>query len=236
MGIKPNLFSASMMILLVEAMPLAVVEKSPGKYRLSLGASAGDYEYKSFDCDGSLINAGPVQFNNAGAKIEVWGKKARISVFGGRIFSDATETGPVAEDYEGTFGGVLVAGEWEKFGLGLGVVNISGGDGFIAPAFYLRGGKLDHLHLQLDLFPPSEIMGNMGWARFGLGTKRVLVGIAMLPFTYVDQFEPRVFAEVQVPFSPRLEFLIGGQLGAGENRAQWGLGSGIRIFLDPEGG
>ena len=44
MGIKLNLFSASMMILLVEAMPLAVVEKSPGKYRLSLGASTGDYQ------------------------------------------------------------------------------------------------------------------------------------------------------------------------------------------------
>jgi hypothetical protein len=236
--VKIHLFTAPLLILLLDSAPVPMVEESPGKFRVALGVGAAAFESKTFSCSGSLINATPVKMQGIGGLFEYRGPSLRVTAWGGTVDSD---TGNLfREDYEGGYAGIQIAEDAGAFGIGAGGVIIGGDDGFLAPSFYLRGGHLDGAHFRFDIFPPTETFTAWSWARLGIGVNRTgegigyYLGVGIMPYTYIDQFEPRFLGELEVPVGNKVELFFRGQLGPGEHEAQWGFGTGIALRLEDD--
>jgi hypothetical protein len=227
---------APMLILLADTLPGAVrQDSSKTRYSLSFGTGAARYEDKSFDCNGDLISADPVDLTSTGARADVWTGALRVSLFAG---STAYQLG--WPDFAGTYGGGLVAGEWSGGGFGLGLVHVPGEEVPVYPALYVRGGALDKAHLRIDFLPPTESWGATGWLRLGVGKGELpgtglawLFGINAMPYSYPDKFEPRAFGELDIPLGRRIPIyvLLQGQVGPGAERTQTSWSVGLRYWL-----
>lgn len=242
---NPRYLTAPLVVLALDVVPNAVQDtlSTSEIIRLTGGIATGSYEYKTFDCNGGLTSANPVDVTSGGGRIDVLGEKWRASACAGVISEDQKPQFDSAEDFDGPFIGGQVAAEWKYFGLGGGGVDVGGRDGFTVPSFYLRGGNADRLHVRIDLFPPSECLGNTPWCRLGFGHnlgrapgQRVLIGTGLFPFTYADQLEPRLFADYAHPLGPIVELQLHSQVGQGAEMTQWSLGAGLTIVSGKGGG
>jgi len=233
-----RLLPVPMLILALDTLPGTIVPDSSGtRVRIALGFGDAQYEEKFFDCDGNLERTEPVDIQSMGARLDIAGDKLRASACVGRIESDVPDPDP--PEYDGMFGGLLLAYEGRRVGLGAGFASVGGQDGFTWPSAYLRSGPLEDAHFRLELLPPSEILGSAAWLRAGVGWNqgwmggtRGFLGIGVMPYTYVDQLEPRLVGEFDLPVLRRIDLLFRGQIGLGEDRTQWGAGAGVGIRLD----
>lgn len=248
---RPTLFLAPLAILLLDAIPQSVErDSSETSYRLSVGMSAGRYEEKNFDCDGNLVDVTPIDVRSGGARLDVMGTQGRLSVCAGRISSDtgkrqrmdgSDEEWPADPEsqYEGFFGGMQIAAEREKFGLGLGMTAVQGDtnqDDLIAPSAYLRFGDLDRAHVRIEAFPPSEILVNTPGLSAGVGYNqgsregmRAYVGVGFWPYSYEDELAPRLAAACDVPVTSNVDLLVRAQVGYGELSTLGSVGAGLAI-------
>ncbi|HEY3279631.1 MAG TPA: hypothetical protein VGJ83_03890 [Gemmatimonadales bacterium] len=224
-------------------MPAPVTQDSLGRYRLSGGYGGGQWENAAFSCEGTLLSSTPVRYRSGGGQIDAWVEPNwRVTAFGGGTTHtvgvteaiDSASSTPYIESYDGAFGGVQVAYEGQRFGAGLGLTRVSGSDGFLAPAPYLRIGNMDKAHFRFDALSPNPAFPTTGWGRIGVGYNKGhlrgtggFVGFALGPTDY----------ESKLALAGELGFPIGGSLsgqvqalgGVGNRVNQWNAGFGLRL-------
>lgn len=224
------------------AIDQSVDEESRSRFRTFLGYGKANYEYKTFDCAGNLTGVEPVDLEGGGIAVDYRpGEHARLSGFFGQI---NYRLAPFeAEDFDGFYGGIIPAWEGKHVGLGLGATVISGRNGFIGPSVYLRFGSLDGAQMRLEVLPPSSSFATDSWARFGFAWNQGgrpglcgYLGVGMAPYTYPDQIDPRLFANLDVPLTHSVGLLCRVQLGRGAERSEWSASGGLRFDFGSVGG
>jgi hypothetical protein len=223
--------------------PAPVTQDSLGRYRLTGGYGAGQWENAAFSCEGTLLSTTPVRYRSGGAHIDAWVEpNVRLSAFGGATTHslgatepvDSSNSTPFIENYDGAFGGVQVAYEGQRFGAGLGLTRVSGPDGFIAPAPYLRIGNMDRAHFRFDALSPNPAFPTTGWGRMGVGFNKGhlrgrsgFVGIALGPTDYESRIA--LAGELGFPIGGGLSGQVQGLAGGGNRVTQWNAGFGLRL-------
>jgi hypothetical protein len=231
-----RLLHGPLLLLLYQAVPVGATRDSVGRYRLTVGFGAGQWENQEFDCNGQLVSARKVPFSTGGAQLDAWvDRHVRITGFGGgfKPTPDTDSAGfTFVQDYEGPFGGAQVAYEGHYFGLGAGVIGISGYDGGAYPSFYLRGGSINSFHLRADVFPPTPTLGSTGWGRVGVGYRdghqRRLSGFLGVAIPPLYSEEGMFTGSVSVPLAGRVALRADAIVGGGKQYSQGGVAVGIR--------
>jgi len=224
-----RLWHAPLIIALWQAAPVAI-ERDPvtNKYRLYVGAEAGQFENRTIACDGSVIDAIPVDLQRAGAAFDAWfGPHTRLRA--------AVGTGD-----PGAHSAIRLNGEWRAIGLGLGAWagrDYENGGELFAPSMYLRFGNADALHVTMDVFPPDLGPVAGGAARLGLGYRQGyaggtgwFLGIAVPPFAD-ERYTLAGQGELHTQVTGSVDLMIRALLGPGYQRSTWGLGLGARVEL-----
>jgi len=228
------------LILLADTLPGAMspdsTETVSTQYRVGLGYGVAQYEDKSFSCSGDLLESRPADLRGGGGLVELRHQKFRASAFLGSIAYDRGNP-----DYEGVYGGLVLAGEWRTFGIGAGLGGVSGTDATALPSFYIRAGSLDAWHVRLEFLPPTENLASTGWFRLGLANRRGLepgwggaVGLSLAPYSYPEEeFHPRLFGDLDVPMSSDgpLYLTFRMSVGQGTERTHWSASAGLRLDL-----
>lgn len=205
-----------LLILAIQAAPVAVAPDSGGNLRLTFGYGRGQYEMRDLNCAGDVIGAAPVPYSVAGASVVYWVPETdlRLSASGGlSLFEGGREPWIIGQ----------LAWEGSIVGLGAGFARnpyLEGGEsldlGRAVPSLYVRIGRLGGMHFRSDMFHPNATLGvtgdvlRLGLAvnqGTGLGT-RWYAGVAVGPYSdeaYVGGF----FGELDVPLSPRFDASFG---------------------------
>jgi hypothetical protein len=242
---NPTLLRGPLLLLLYQVAPIPARHDSLGRYRLTVGAGAGQWENAEFSCEGDLLSTTPVRYRSGGAQIDAWlDPHLRLTGFGGTTkhtlgatqASDSAYLNPYIESYDGAFGGVQVAYEGQRFGAGLGAVSVSGPDGFVAPAPYLRIGNMDHAHFRFDALAPNPAFPTTGWGRVGVGFNKGhlrgrsgFLGLALGPIDYESKLA--LAGELGFPINRWLTGQVQGLAGGGNRIAQWNAGFGLRYHF-----
>lgn len=210
------------------------------RFSLSLGYAMEqleDYTPATFNCDGSMNTperSEQVEVRSAGARADmVTSGGLRVTAFGGsRTTPSSWAAGP--------FGGVEVAYEGPRFGMGAGVTRGMGTASTYtatSPSLYLRVGHMDAGHFRLELLPATE-SGVAGLARAGIGFNqgsqdRVggFVGAGVVPAGGNGQVSLVGFADLSIPTGSVLDLLVRSQIGQGHQYTIWGLGLGARYHF-----
>jgi hypothetical protein len=222
---KPRLLAGPLILLLWQTAPVSVQYDSIGRYRLSFGYGAGQYEYRSLDCSGNVVSSRPVDYHTAGAQLDVWpSDRWRLSGFGGYL-SDSP------------YGGFLLANEDQKVGIGAGIVRIPNGVGdwgSEGPSLYLRLGSIDNLHFRADVLSPSPVFGTTGWLRLGLGFNQGhlrgvggLFGLGVGPYSDESHLGGP-FGELWIPVNNAFDLTLHGAWRPSASYADWSWGIGGR--------
>jgi len=243
---RTRVWQGPLLLMLYQAVPVGATRDSLGRYRLTVGFGAGQWENQQFDCEGQLVSARKVPYTSGGAQLDAWvDRHVRVTGFGGSYSPTpdaADSTVAYVQDYAGPFGGAQVAYEGHYLGLGAGVIGISGYDGGVYPSFYLRAGSLNSFHFRSDIFPPTPTFSSTGWARLGVGygdghQRRLsgFLGIA-LPPAYNDK--GMLTGSIAMPISGRVAFRADAIVGGGEQYSQGGVTVGFRYDFGapPKGG
>jgi hypothetical protein len=223
--------------------PVTVEPDSQGRVHISVAAGKASYEAKTFDCSGEVIGTEPVDMSSWGARVDYdLNDVSRLTALGGAISTPErafAQEGPFDEDdikyYDGAFGGLQFAREDERTGFGVGLVFVTGHDNFTCGSMFLRIGPRDGVYFRGEVMPAEPAFGATGWVRIGVGhgmtSKRQVgwfAGASAAPYTYGDAFEPRLFADLRLPVLGDFDLLVGGQVGDGEDQAQWSASAGLR--------
>ena len=241
-GRRSRLFHGPLLLLLYQAVPTPT-QDSLGRFRLTGGYGAGQWENAAFSCEGTLLSTTPVKYQSGGAQLDALvDPHVRLSVFGGAQTrsegvteaSDTAYASPYIERYDGAFGGAQVAYEGQRFGLGVGLTGVSGRDGFFAPAPYLRIGDIDKAHFRFDALSPNPAFPTTGWGRIGVGFNKGhlrgrsgFVGLALGPTDYESKVG--LAGELGFPISRGLSAQVQGLAGGGNRVTQWNAGFGVRF-------
>ena len=229
-----------LLLLLYQAAPINVQQDSVGRYRISVGYASGQWENEEFGCDGQLLSATPVRHHSAGVQVDVWpDDHLRLTAFGGRTTQSVGATQAAdsqygtafVEPFVGNFGGVQLAYEGQKFGLGVGITHVPGYEASFAP--YLRIGNIDHAHFRVDVMPPNPALPSVSWSRIGVGINNGhrrgpggFVGLGFGPFDYNSK--AAFLGELHFPIAGRLTAQLHGLAGPGERSQQWSFGAGFQ--------
>ena len=230
-----------LLLLLYQAAPVNVRQDSLGRYRISVGYGTGQWQNERFSCDGQLLSATPVRHHSAGIQVEAWpDNHVRITGFAGvtrstvgaTVATDPEYSSPYIEQYDGTFGGALLAYEGEKFGIGIGKTRIPGASS-LGTAHYLRVGRLDAAHFRLDVTAPDPALPSVGWGRVGVASYEGhlrhaggFLGIGLGPFEYSSK--AAFVGELHFPIASHFTARLHGLVGPAENSMQWNLGTGLQ--------
>ncbi|HUL02830.1 MAG TPA: hypothetical protein VLV16_06325 [Gemmatimonadales bacterium] len=228
---RKRVWQGQLLLLLYQAVPIGAERDSSGKYRVTVGFGAGQWENQRFDCQGNLVSASQVPYSSWGAQLDAWpSPQVRVTGFGGTFQPQPEDES--AQDYYGPFGGGLVAFEGHYFGLGAGVMGISGYDGQLVPSGYLRLGSIYSAHFRADLFPPTPVLGSTGWFRAGVGYRdgrerrtSGFLGIAIPPIYGEDAM---FTGSVRLPVGRRLAVHLDAIVGPGKEHTQGGAAFGLR--------
>ncbi|MDP3773717.1 MAG: hypothetical protein Q8Q85_05555 [Gemmatimonadales bacterium] len=213
--------------------PVQVAPDSTGRLRLSVAAGAGRYEDATFDCNGNFVSAVPVEVRSAGARLDAMvDPSTRLTMYGG--VHDADEGWG---DGSGGFGGVQIAHEGRRIGIGAGAVKRGTPSGVFGPNFYLRLGDAERTHFRLEALPPTETFYLTNVARIGMGfgqgnLRRTggYVGVGWGP--YAEQLsQGTAFADLDIPAAGNIDLLLRAQAGPGYEVFQWGLAAGMRYHF-----
>ncbi len=230
---RTGLLRGPLLLLLYQAVPLGAARDSVGRYRMTFGFGAGQWENEQFDCAGDLVSAARVPYRSGGVQLDAWpGPRLRITTFDGTFRPTANTPTYETPDYYGPFYGFQVAFEGQHVGLGLGLTHVSGYDGLNGPSIYLRGGNIDGAHFRADLFPPTTVLGSTGWLRAGVGfgdghvrATSGFVGIA-LPPAYNQK--AMLTGSIRVSIAQHLAVQMDGIVGPGEQYSQRGAALALR--------
>lgn len=88
------------------------------------------------------------------------------------------------------------------------------------------------------MLSPSPTFGTTGWMRAGIGFNRGyrqrvngLFGVALMPYSYLDDPTPRLFGELDIPVRKRLELSLRGSFRKGVEIPQWAAGAALRFHI-----
>lgn len=213
--------------------PVTMTQDTTGRYRLSVGAGAGQYELVSRSCDGEFLSSDPVGYRTSGAQFDArLGDQWRVTAFGGTMSVD--DGGVRGVETADAYGGFVLAMERPRWGIGLGPVLLPGQE---LPSVYLRAGDLSHFYGRADFLAPSPVLGTTGLLRtgFGFDTDRVsgLVGVGVnRAFYYLpggeDLENGGPFAELFFRVSPAFDATFAGSWHIAEEHSDWGAAGGLR--------
>lgn len=231
-----------LLLLLYQAAPIQVQQDSLGRYRVGVGFATGEWENDVFDCNGQLASATPVRHRSAGAQIDVWpDKRLRLSAFGGTTTesigqtksSDGTSYAYV-DPIGGPFGGILLAYEGQKFGIGVGFTHLANYETSTTFANYLRIGNMDKAHFRMDVMTPSPVLPSGHWARIGIGINDGhlrkpggFIGLGFGPFDYNSK--SALTGELRYPIGRHFMGEFHTLVGPGEESMQWNVGAGLQF-------
>lgn len=219
-----------LVIVLWQTVPVSPVRDEAGRTRLAFGYANGQYEDVTLDCAGNVLQSSLVRVRSGGVAIDRWvSDRIRVAAYGGVIAGDQ-------EDWNGGYGGLLVAREGKNFGIGGGISSLPiEGENRTLPSLYIRAGELDRVHFRADLLPAEPNLGASGLARAGIGFNEGLgrgasgiIGLAVCYFC-LEEANGGAFALGAVPLTRRFD--LTGQLlyGPGQEKTSWNLGFGGRI-------
>lgn len=232
-----------MVIVLWQAVPIGTDEY--GRTRFGFGFGAGQLEYASLACDGSVISADAAPYQTVAAEVEHWivPGKLRFHGAGGYQFADSASS-------RGPFGGVLISFDSRKFGIGAGLAQIhspgwfsSPDAGRYVPGFehvptgYLRIGNRDRVHFRTDLFPvgvntPAEaIRFVLGYNQFDARKTSGYGGLALIAASFDEPGTMGVVAEFFKPVSSNVAIGAHAFASPGYRHMQTGLSAQARITL-----
>lgn len=226
---RTNLWTGPFLLAVWQFAPVQTEVDANGRYRLSLGFGGGQFENRTLACDGSVKSATQVPYGEAGGSVDMWPAQwVRLSLFGGVL-----NGGP---DYNGPYGGGLIAAEWQHFGVGGGAAGISGSAGFSGPAWYLRLGDRDGAHLRSEWLSLNGAPGTTGLARFGIGINqgmkpgpRAFFGIGVRP--YGDRaYSAGFFGDLGIPVSRQVDLDVRLAWRSSHRYADWGIGGGFSYY------
>lgn len=220
------------LVLLYQLAPVDIEPDPVGRYRLTFGYGAGQFEHRQLNCAGDVVSAAPVDFRSLGVQADAWPANAlRLTGFGGL-------EGP---GHEELFGGLQAAGEARYVGLGLGVSRslyaVGDEQGTVYPSVYLRLGDLDGAHFRMDFWHPNPTFGATGVARLGIGFNQGrmsgasgFLGMSVGP--YGDESHVGgLFGELYFPLAGGLDLLTAGSWRPSHSYADYGLALGARLNL-----
>ena len=216
--------------------PVIAVQSDTTGLKIALGGGAGRYEVVERDCEGDVIASRPVEFSTYGAMAEHRASdRWRFVGFGG-----VTSVSGEPFDTDGAYGGVLVAAEWQRFGLGTGWATFPGSDYANVPTGYVRLGRSD-AHVRFELFPPSTAPAVTGFFRGGVGFRQERVsGVVGLGAGRVFDFGDEnggPFADLEIALTPRLDLTFQGSWHLSEEHPDWGVAVGAQYrFPRPPNG
>jgi hypothetical protein len=228
-----RLLHGPLLLLLYQAVPACVQRDSLGRYRLTVGFGAGQWENERFDCSGNLVSAVRVPYRTGGVQLDAWpAPRLRVTGFGGAFHQTPDSLDFNVRDYYGTFAGGQVAFEGQHVGIGLGAMHVPGRDGFTAPVPYLRIGNIDGAYFRADGFPPTPALSATGWVRMGVGFheghRRVPSGFVGLALPPLYGNKAMLTAYAQLPLARHVAVHVGGIIGPGERYSQRGASIGMR--------
>lgn len=205
--------------------PIQPAQAPDGEWYLTLGGGAARFEDATFSCSGDFISSQPAANRSAGAILDYLDGTFRLTGFGGA--ASYQESG-VRTDR--AFGGVQIAAETRKFGIGSGFSARTEG---IGPNGYLRFGAMD-AHLLLEVLPPTVLSHVDGVFEISLasgqrGDSSAAVQIGLMMDNYEGNAE--FFGETFVPVGRRLAIMLRAQAVPGHRFAEWGLATGARLRL-----
>jgi len=227
-----GLAAGPLLLLAWQVAPIQTHRDSTGRLRLSAGYGGGQFERRTYSCQGDLTSATPVPYRTMGFQLDGWaGSRSRYTVFGGQLLTNDTR-------YHGAFGGAAFAWDARRFGLGAGLTGLAGNDGFVGPSVYLRAGDIDRFHIRADLLYPEPTFGTTGLIRLGVGFNqgrltgvRGFAGLGVSP--YADgHHSGGGFAELAVPLNRSLGLEVRGAVRSKEVYANWGVSAGLRFTFD----
>ena len=232
-----------LLLLLYQAAPVSVQQDSLGRYRIGVGYATGQWENEEFGCDGQLLSGTPVHHRSVGVQIEAWpDDHLRLTAFGGTTsqtlgatqFADSQYGAPFVEPFGGNYGGVQLAYEGQKLGLGVGATHLPTSEGSLWFAPYLRIGNMDHAHFRLDVMTPNPALPSVSWARVGVGINNGhlrrtggFLGLGFGPFDYNNK--AAFLGELHFPIVHRVTAQLHGLAGPGEQAQQWSVGAGLQF-------
>ncbi len=226
---RPHHLSAFIILLAWQTAPLphAVTDEVGSvRWTFSAMAGAGTWEDASFDCSGNLIGAEAARYQDIGAKVEMLDPRSHlhVSLAGGSTRRSATSGSyPSAT---GAFGGMQVAWEGRRAGVGGGLVTSPGEA--TRPNIYLRIGDGSHGHFRMEVMPLTETHAMAGVFRVGVGFAKGFAGFTYGPFFETTK-QTTAFADLALPLSRSLDVRLGVNAGPGEEVFQWGLAAGLRL-------
>lgn len=205
-----------------------------------MGYATGQWENEEFSCDGQLLSATPVRHHSAGVQIDVWpDDRVRLTAFGGTasqsvgVTQSADSQYAFVEPLAGRYGGVQLAYEGQKIGLGVGLTHLVTQGGSLQFAPYFRVGNIDKVHFRTDVMTPNPALPSVSWARFGVGVNNGhlrgaggFFGLGFGPFDYSTK--AALLGELHYPIARRLTAQLHGLMGPGEKSQQWNFGFGLQ--------
>lgn len=198
---------APLVILALQAGPMEVRPTVDGTgYRLVFAAGGGQYESRTLGCSGDVTSAEARSVRAAGVSADIYpSSEMRVSAAVGAHDDGGRFTGAT--------GGVQVALERPKFGLGFGFAKF-GGDS-VSPSYYLRIGPREGAHFRTELAAPNATGPLLGTARLGVGWNRTadarsfgFVGLSKGIYSDASHVGG-VFGEFGIPVSDRVAVVAG---------------------------
>ncbi len=219
------------LLLIWQIAPVGVERDSTGRVQVTFGFGGGQFEERSLNCSGDVVDSWSVGFRTAGAQLDAWpDRRFRLSAFGGLYME---------EDRDGPHGGFQVAAEGQKVGLGLGAAHSPFRElGGAVPSGYLRFGNIDRPHFRAEVFPPNPMLGAGGDVfRLGVGFNKGqlhgangFLGVSAGP--YADQaYLAGIFGEVYQPVGRRLDLGVTGSVRPAAGHLDGGLGVALRYHF-----
>ncbi len=216
------------------------VSTAHGRFHLSFAAATGQWEdyFEYTDCNGNVTRSGaskvPMESYGGRGDVFLGDGRIRITAVAGRSSADSAGVG------QGTFWGAGAA--WEGPGIGFGVGYRHAGNALRPDAEdlsmlagYWRLGRLDPLHLRLELGPLSETPSLAGEARaglaFGEGPRQQLsgfIGVVAGPSMGYDEMPWGMFGDFGIPIVRGGDLLLRAVFAPGHQIRSWGLGAGMR--------
>ncbi len=228
------------LVFLWQIAPFQAVRTPDGELSLSVAGGAGRYEYATFDCSGNLVDAWPNQIQSVGARLDYERGLARLTVATGRAtqtLGDQFELSSYAGEGTRPYTAAQVAIEGGAIGLGLGVWLDEPDSPSTTPTAYLRLGSRRGMHWRFDVFEPTAtplltpvVRTGFEWSR---RPGRRVGAYAGLGWHHdAEKFEQFVaFTDLTIGLTDRLDLLVRAFGGPGLEVEQYGIGSGVKIWL-----
>ena len=235
-----------MVLVLWQAVPIGTDQY--GRTRFGIGAGAGQLEYTTISCEGDVLEAETVGFQNIAGEVEHWlvPGRLRIHASAGHQWSDSMTA-------NGVFGTTLLAYERQRFGIGAGVTLVPGSKWFhvedyssggyhpdnqVLPSGYVRIGNRDRIHFRTELFPAGVVSPAEAW-RAVLGVNQFdsrkpsgFIGMGAILAAWEENESTGIVGELTAPIAPNVAVGAHAFASPGRRHPQTGLTLLVRITRD----